>query len=61
VLTVLLLLAAAIAVNAVVRLFLRATASARRRQRVKYDHSWVTNMLGETNTPHEQESEPRER
>jgi hypothetical protein len=30
----------------------RAIAYAVRPQAVKYDHSWMTNVLGETSTPH---------
>lgn len=33
----------------------RAIALARRPQRVRYDHSWLTNILGETSTPHDQD------
>ena len=35
----------------------RAMRPALRRQAVKYDHSWLTNTLGETSTPHRKDDD----
>ena len=38
-----------------VHTLLRATSLARRRQHVKHDHSWWTNLFGDTSTPDDRE------